>query len=111
MIRIVTADLSQFGYRELKEAKELLEAYIDNKQNLDVGDGLKLCFNTHSGYVFLTDDDMRVYMINNETNDLEEWFNCPICGCEGFKDYVAEIDNHTEKDTECKEFIQQIKEA
>lgn len=111
MTQIVTVDLSQFGYRELKEAKNLIEAYIDNKQNLDVGYGLKLCFNTHSGYVFLTDDDLRVYMTNDETGELEEWFYCPNCGCEGFRDYVTDIDNHLGNDVECREFIQQLKEG
>ena len=106
MDEIVTADLSNFGYRELRSAIKLLEAYIDNKQNLDVGDGLKLCFNSHSGYVFLTNEDYRVFMLNNE--ELEEWFNCPICGCEGFKEEVSKIENHTDEDRECKDWIKEV---
>lgn len=110
MPEIVTCDLTAFGYREIDMAIELLKAYNDNKRSIDIGDGLKLCFNTHSGCVFLTDEDYRLYMINNETEDLEEWHNCPICGCEGFKDYVTDIDNHTEQDKECKEWIKELEE-
>lgn len=109
MTNIVTLDLSQFGYRELELAIELLRAYIDNKTNLDTGSELKICFNTHSGFVFLTDEDCRAYMINN--HQLEEWFNCSICGFEGFKEDVIKIENHNEEyKRECEEWIKELKE-
>lgn len=78
---LVTADLSKFGYRELTLASELLTAYIrQGAENLN--DGVTLNFNTNSGYVFLSDEDFTVYMMNGK--DLDQWFSCPQCGNEGF---------------------------
>jgi len=102
---VITFDLSKFGSREIEETIKLLQAL--EKTDLDIGEGLKLCFNTHSGYVFLVDDDYRVYMINEETNKLEEWFSCPICGAEGFKEDVINIENHTGDKKECEEWIKE----
>lgn len=88
-MNVVTTDLSKFGYREIREAIELLEAYLENTKDI-LGDGLTLNFNTHSGCVFLSDEDYRIAMINN--GNLEEWFYCGECGAEGFLediDFVA----------------------
>lgn len=79
---VVTADLSKFGYRELSLASEVLEAY--STQGADfLGDSITLNFNTHSGYVFLPDEDYRVGMVDPD-GYLREWFFCPYCGIEGF---------------------------
>lgn len=76
------ADLSGFGYREISMAKDLLEAYLDS--NIKPLEGLKIGFNAESSAVFLTDEDYRSFMMNGD--NLEEWFNCPECGHEGFKE-------------------------
>ena len=82
-MEVVTTDLSKFGYMELEEASKLLLAYV--KQGAEnLGDGLTLNFNTSSGYVFLSDEDYNVYMLNE--NELKQFFNCAECGNEGFKE-------------------------
>ena len=79
---IVTADLSRFGYRELMIAGKLLHAYSEQPADF-LGTGLTINFNTHSGYVFLSDEDYNVGMLD-EDDKLKQWFSCPECGHEGF---------------------------
>ena len=78
---IITTDLSRFGMRELKMAARLLAAYCDSPPGF-LGDGLTVMLNMHSGYVFLTDEDFNVGMMNG--NSLEQFHSCPECGAEGF---------------------------
>jgi len=82
-----TQDLSQFGYRELGIAGELLTAYSDNPI---LGGSIRLKFNARSGNVFLVDEDYRVAMLND--NKLEEFYSCPSCGREGFAEEFDEIE-------------------
>jgi len=86
-VDFVETDLSEFGNRELEEASKLLMKYAKNdfaSNSSELGDGLKLCFNKNSGYVFLSDEDYRVLMLNDK-DELEEWLNCGECGEEDFK--------------------------
>ena len=76
-----TQDLSQYGYRELDMAADLLKAYCRTSPDFLNG-GISIEFNMNSGYVFLVDEDYTVGMMNGD--DIEQWFNCPICGNEGF---------------------------
>lgn len=96
-----TRDLSEFGFTELKEAGRLLTAYCENKDIL--GDKVVLEFNPSSGKVFLVDEDFKVCMMNGDA--LEEWFYCPQCGHEGFKE---DMKHGNENDTECQEYLEQI---
>lgn len=84
---IVTTDLSRFGYRELKMAARLLAAYCESPPDF-LGDGVTVMFNTHSGCVFLTDDDFNVGMMNGDR--LEQFYSCPECGAEGFKEELPD---------------------
>lgn len=116
-----TNDLSKFGYVELKEAARLLNAYIKDTEVLD-GDQVKLEFNPNSGSVFLVDEDFNVAMINakfdpqfengvcveHHTYNLELWYNCPICGHEGFLEDMAHHDDNEEYDKECQEYLKDI---
>jgi len=91
-------DFSAFGYREIDELITLLNAW---KSSDIVINPLKVGFNTHSGCVFLFDDDYNTYMMNG--NDLEQWYNCSYCGNEGFiddiiKDKLSEDENKNELD-------------
>ena len=88
MSDIVTTDLSRFGYRELKMAASLLAAYCENPPDF-LGHGVTVMFNTHSGCVFLTDEDFNVGMMNGDR--LEQFHICCECGAEGF---AEEIDDH-----------------
>lgn len=102
----VTADFGKFGYRELQMAGELLSAL---KRDMDgteyLGPGISVCFNMNSGNVFLSDQDYNVAMMNGDT--LEDWFICPYCGHEGFKEDME----HGERDElhpDCVEYLEQI---
>jgi hypothetical protein len=86
---IVTSDLSRFGFRELKMAADLLAAYCETPPDF-LGDGLTLMLNTHSGYVFLTDEDFNVGMMNGDR--LEHFQTCFECGEEGFTEELNDYD-------------------
>lgn len=88
-MEIVTADLSRFGHRERAMAEELLKAW--REQGLPDGfsnEVVTIGFNTHSGYVFLTNEDYEVAMMNGE--DLELYFYDFETGEEGFLDELSE---------------------
>lgn len=113
MENIVTADLSEFGYRELDEASNLLKSYATNgtPDGFD-SEGLTLWFNKNSGNVFLSNDEYQTLMLTDK-NNLEQWYNCPVCGFEGFKDEFIDVENHNEGGDkkylkECKEYIAEI---
>lgn len=99
-----TQDLSKFGHRELKIAADLLKAYkepyLDKTDYL--GEGIKVEFNPNSDNVFLIDEDFNVAMMNGKY--LEDWFYCPNCGHEGFKEDM----HHGEDDAECREYLESI---
>ena len=100
----VTTDLSEFGLIELDMAMELLDQYAKAQEkgdDLGLTTNVRIAFNKNSGYVFLTDDDYNVVMINPETKKAEKYYICGVCGFEGFKD---EFKNHS-KDPECLEEI------
>jgi hypothetical protein len=89
---IVTADFSDFGYRELAMAAELLTTLSEGKCPDDFEyDNIKVCMNTYSGNVFLTNDDRQVAMMNGET--LESFYSSPYEGKEGFwEELVSEYE-------------------
>ena len=92
---MVTTDLSEFGYREIKMAAELLTAYTAPGFSNDfLGDGITLNLNNNSGYVFLIDEDYNCGMVNDATGKLEQFFSCGECGEEGFKDDLIEGGEH-----------------
>jgi len=93
-----TQDWSKFGFREIEMAKELLS----HIQEIDSSGQVKVEFNPNSGNVFLVDDDFRVWMMNGE--ELEEFFNCPYCGHEGFKDDMK----HDPEHRDCLDYLKQI---
>jgi hypothetical protein len=95
----VKTDLSQFGFREIKIASKLLNAYVEQPDIL--GDGVQLAMNVNSGYVFLTDEDYRVVMMDGDK--LKEFFSCPEDGHEGFKEEF--------KDQDCEECKRIFKEG
>jgi hypothetical protein len=77
----ITYDMSQFGWREMKLAAELLNAYASNKPEW-LGNGVKLAMNRNSGFVFLTDEDYNVGLMNGDKLDM--WLSTPYHGHEGF---------------------------
>ena len=81
---MTTTNLAEFGYRELAIAGEILTAYADRKDACPyfTGEGVQLMMNTHSGNVFLTDEDCNVLMMNG--SKLEGFYSTPYEGHEGF---------------------------
>jgi hypothetical protein len=96
---IVTSDLSRFGFREKRLAAELLLAYTKSTPDW-LGDNVTIALNTHSGNVFLTDEDFNVGMMNGET--LEQWHWCGECGNEGFAEDVFKLVAGDDDDDEPK---------
>ena len=80
---IVTTDLAKFGQRELELASELIKAYAQKRPEF-LGEKVMLNFNTHSGEVFLSDDDFNTGLLDDQ--ELKRWATCCICGREGFAD-------------------------
>jgi hypothetical protein len=102
--KIITTDLSKFGYREIALAIELLESLlIDNDS--DFSEGLNIFFNMDSGYVFLADNEYNAYMINKETKKLEQWHNLPDSGIEGF---LSDLLNEKDLSAEDTEYLNNI---
>jgi len=102
---IVTADLSEFGLREISLAAELLKEVEKNGYPDDFqADGVKLAFNRNSGFVFLTNEDFDAILMTDE-GKLEKWHNCPQCGWEGFMDDME----HNDGDEECQQYLKDIK--
>ena len=96
---IVTSDLSDFGYRELAMARDLLTVYLENNNTLFIGDGVNIAMNRNSGYVFITDEDYNVAM--ECEGKLEDWFSSPYDGHEGFlEDLANEYENMHPEDQE-----------
>ena len=91
MGEIVTSDISQFGYREIAIAAELRGEYAKRPAEF-LGDGVSVSFNTHSGCVFLSDEDFNVgVMVGGE---LVQFFSCPECGNEGVKEDGFTVNTH-----------------
>jgi len=96
-----TRDLMQFGYRELREAAKLLNAFTEtNKSGLN--DNVAIELNPSSGNVFLVDEDYNVAMMNGDK--LEQWYSCPYCGHEGFKEDMQ----HEPENKECLDYLKEI---
>ena len=105
---MTTTDLSQFGYRELGMAGELLTAYSNNNDfAFFSNEGVQLMMNTSSGNVFLTDSDYNVLMMNDDK--LEEFFTSPYDGKEGFFDDL--LPEYEEMNEEDKEWFKGIADA
>ena len=89
---IVTTDWSEFGYREKMMGIELLQKWKNDEvqrvlDGLEAESGVRVAFNKHSGYVFLTNNDYESFMLNGD-NKIDIHLNCPNCGEEGFPPYL-----------------------
>ena len=93
MDEIVTSDLSRFGYREKEMASELLKAHCSSEHDItkQLGSDVRVYMNTHSGYMFLSDGDYNVAMMNGDY--LEDVLVCSECGNEGFVEEIEDSDN------------------
>ena len=101
---MITENLSLYGYRELDMVADLLKAYKTENDHTEFFDdcGVKPMFNQMSGYVFLTNENYDVAMMNGDY--LEDWFICPYCGHEGFKEDME----HEPQDEDCIRYMEDI---
>ena len=84
-----TTNLAQFGNRELAEVRDLLDAMLSSGLPSDFSDDeVHPMFNMNSGYVFLTNSDFEVCMLND--GKLESFYSSPYAGLEGFYDDLKE---------------------
>lgn len=90
----MTTNLADFGKSQLKTAAKLLTAFADgNIEFLYGDDGVQLALNQNSGFVFLTNSEYEVIMLNSE-DKAELFFSDGYIGQEGFKsDILAEFWN------------------
>ncbi len=82
-----TKDLAKFNNSDLKQVEFLLKAMRET--GLPAGflnDEVQPMKNNESGWIFLTNSEYQVALINehNKTDRLEIWHNCGNCGHEGF---------------------------
>ena len=83
MEETTTADLAKFGYREIVMARDLLNAWVEKGLPDDFDDEeVKIMFNTHSGNVFLTNEQYQTAMVLD--GELYSFYSCLQCGKEGF---------------------------
>ena len=96
-----TEKLEDFGYREQDEAKDLLEAWKLNGLPEDFdNDGVRIAFNTYSGYVFLTNNECQVCMCGDDKK-LYSFYSSPYEGKEGsFEDLLDEYKDMNKEDKE-----------
>lgn len=76
-------DLSRIGYREVKEAGELLLAYCEERPETFWDDNVKLAYNSASGKVFLANDNGQTLMLDND-GKAKIWYSLSYKGYEGF---------------------------
>ena len=86
---VTTTNLADFGWRERKMAAELLTVSCEQGFPEDFEDeGVQLMFNRNSGYVFFTNEEYQVCMMNGDK--LESFYTTPYHGYEGFADELKE---------------------
>ena len=88
MRETTTTDFSKFGSREREMSEELLRAWREQGLPDDFyNDEVIIMLNLMSGYVFLTNSDYQVAMMNG--NNLESFYTDFETGEEGFKDELS----------------------
>jgi hypothetical protein len=86
-----TENLADFGFREIKMLSSILNAWVENGLPDDFDtEGVRAAFNRNSGYVFLTNNEYQVAMMNGE--ELKSFYTTPYEGHEGFLDDLLETD-------------------
>ena len=103
-----TEDLSDFGFREIRLLRDILDAWVESGLPDDFEDsGVKPAFNTYSGNVFLVNDEYQTCM--EVDGKLESWYYTPYSGHEGFyEDLMDEVDDSW--DREDIEYLKDIAE-
>jgi hypothetical protein len=96
-----TEDFSKFGFRELDEAGQLQNGLPSDFED----EGIKVGFNMHSGYVFLTNSEFQVAMVDDK-GKLYSFYTTPYQGYEGsLEELLEEYDNMNDED---KDFVDEL---
>jgi len=105
---MTTTNLAEFGSRELAEAGELLTSMAKFGLPEDFeNDGVHVMFNRNSGYVFLTNSEFQVAMLDDD-GKLYSFYNTPYEGHEGsFEDLM---DMYEDMHPEDQEYMDMLKE-
>lgn len=110
MNEITTTDISKFGHRERAMAGILLMASCNQGLPDDFnGDEVTVMMNMNSGNVFLTNSYCQVAMMNG--NDLESFYSCPECGCEGFADDLRTDFKNKNANQCCMDYLSELEVA
>jgi hypothetical protein len=89
MCDTITTDFSEFGWRERELAAKLLTASCEQGFPEDFeDDGVQIAMNKSSGFVFFTNSEYQVCMMNGDK--LESYYTTPYEGREGFADELRE---------------------
>jgi len=99
-----TTNIAEFGHVEREEAGQLLTTLgtlNDKTKNFSL-DGVHVMFNKMSGYVFLTNDEYQVAMLDGK--ELLDYYSCPDCGHEGFAHEFEDVDSC------CKDYMRDMGE-
>ena len=104
---MTTSNLGDFGMRELGILAKTLEAYAKGEFYHPhwVSVNVQPMMNTNSGFVFLTDDNYNVLMLNGDK--LEPFFILPYSGLMGFLEDFSE--NQYEYDRQDWEYLEDIR--
>lgn len=91
-MEMYTENLAEFGYREQDIAQDIFVAWKKSGLPEDFyNDGVKIAMNKSSGYVFLTNADYQVAML--EDGELVSFYYSPYEGIEGtFEDLKMEYE-------------------
>jgi PAS domain-containing protein len=103
MENIYTENMADFGSRERKMAAKLLAAELPREFS---NSGVRLAMNKSSGFVFLTNDDYQVAMMNG--NKLAIFHTTPYEGHEGF---IEDLLNEHSPDDLNGEDVRYLREA
>jgi hypothetical protein len=106
---MLVTELSEFPKNALAELGKLLVEYGKGtyEHPYFCQRGVHGCLNTTSGFIFLSDEDYNVLMINEETDQLEGWYHMPYGGEDGFfSDLVYAYEDDWYEDD--KEYLVQL---
>ena len=95
MSYIIEIDFDGFN---VSDVADLLQAYNDSHITID---GLKVVLNKHSGWLFLCDREYNEFMVNPETDNLEQYMHCNNCGHQEFESSLEPTKTYDERLDEC----------
>lgn len=100
-----TTNMADFGTREIKLARDLLDAWVSSGLPVDFEQsGVVLMMNQNSGNVFLTNEEFQVAMECD--GKLYSFYTSPYSGVEG--DFDNLLNEYAEMHEEDKEWFQEL---